>query len=48
MQINATISELVDELYEVLDEIGNIPHPMADELYHNLNQYLLSIVEENN
>ena len=43
-KINATPEELVNQLYEILDEVGNIPHPMADELYSEINQYLLEVV----
>jgi desulfoferrodoxin (superoxide reductase-like protein) len=35
---------LVDELYEIMDMVGNIPHPMADDVYHYINQLLLSVV----
>ena len=44
IRINATPEELVNQLYEILDEVGNIPHPMADELYSEINQYLLEVV----
>lgn len=35
---------LVNELYEIMDMVGNIPHPMADDVYSYINQLLLSVV----
>ena len=44
VKILAKPEMLVDELYEILDMVGNIPHPMADDVYSYINQLLLSVV----
>jgi desulfoferrodoxin (superoxide reductase-like protein) len=44
IKILAKPEYLVDELYEILDKVGNIPHPMADDVYHYINQLLLEVV----
>jgi desulfoferrodoxin (superoxide reductase-like protein) len=44
VKILAKPEMLVDELYEILDMVGNIPHPMADDVYHYINQLLLGVV----
>ena len=44
VKILAKPETLVDELYEILDMVGNIPHPMADDVYSYINQLLLSVV----
>lgn len=43
-KITVTNTYLVNELYEILDKVGNIPHPMADDVYHYINQLLLEVV----
>ena len=44
VKILAKPEMLVDELYEILDMVGNIPHPMADDVYSYINQLLLAVV----
>ncbi len=44
IKILAKPESLVDELYDILDMVGNIPHPMADDVYHYINQLLLATV----
>lgn len=44
MKILAKPEYLVDELYEIMDKVGNIPHPMADDVYSYINQLLLEVV----
>ena len=44
IKILAKPESLVDELYEIMDMVGNIPHPMADDVYHYINQLLLAVV----
>lgn len=44
VKILAKPESLVDELYEIMDMVGNIPHPMADDVYHYINQLLLAVV----
>ncbi len=44
VKISAKPETLVDELYEILDMVGNIPHPMADDVYSYINQLLLVVV----
>ena len=44
IKILAKPEYLVDELYEILDKVGNIPHPMAEDVYHYINQLLLEVV----
>ena len=44
VKILAKPEMLVDELYEIMDMVGNIPHPMADDVYHYINQLLLAVV----
>jgi desulfoferrodoxin (superoxide reductase-like protein) len=35
---------LVNELYEIMDMVGNIPHPMADDVYSYINQLIMAVV----
>ena len=44
MKILETKEKLIDELYEIMDMVGNIPHPMADDVYSYINQLLLAVV----
>lgn len=44
MKILSKPESLVNELYEIMDMVGNIPHPMADDVYSYINQLLLSVV----
>lgn len=44
IKILATQEQLVDELYEIMDKVGNIPHPMAEDVYSYINQLLLEVV----
>jgi desulfoferrodoxin (superoxide reductase-like protein) len=44
MKITVTNTYLVNELYEIMDMVGNIPHPMADDVYSYINQLLLKVV----
>jgi hypothetical protein len=44
VKISAKPETLVHELYEILDMVGNIPHPMADDVYSYINQLLLEVV----
>ena len=44
VKILAKPETLVNELYEILDMVGNIPHPMADDVYSYINQLLLAVV----
>jgi hypothetical protein len=44
IKILAKPESLVDELYEIMDMVGNIPHPMADDVYSYINQLLLATV----
>lgn len=44
MKILQTQEKLIDELYEIMDMVGNIPHPMADDVYSYINQLLLAVV----
>lgn len=44
IKILAKPEYLVDELYEIMDMVGNIPHPMADDVYSYINQLLLATV----
>jgi len=44
MKILSKSETLVHELYEIMDMVGNIPHPMADDVYSYINQLLLATV----
>ena len=44
MKILSKPETLVHELYEIMDMVGNIPHPMADDVYSYINQLLLATV----
>lgn len=44
IKVLARPETLVDELYDILDMVGNIPHPMADDVYSYINQLLLATV----
>jgi desulfoferrodoxin (superoxide reductase-like protein) len=44
LKILETKEKLIDELYEIMDMVGNIPHPMADDVYSYINQLLLAVV----
>lgn len=44
MKILSNEKELIYELYEIMDMVGNIPHPMADDVYSYINQLLLATV----
>jgi len=44
VKIQSTSEQLVNELYEIMDMVGNIPHPMADDVYSYINQLLLATV----
>ena len=44
VKILETPEYLVNELYEIMDMVGNIPHPMADDVYSYINQLLLAVV----
>jgi desulfoferrodoxin (superoxide reductase-like protein) len=36
--------KLIDELYDIMDMVSEIPHPMADDVSHYINQLLLAVV----
>jgi desulfoferrodoxin (superoxide reductase-like protein) len=44
--ILATKEQLLEELYEIMDMVGNIPHPMADDVYSYINQLTLAVAIE--
>jgi len=44
MKILVKPETLVDELYDIMDMVSQIPHPMADDVSHYINQLLLGVV----
>jgi hypothetical protein len=44
IKILAKPESLVNELYEIMDMVGNIPHPMADDVYSYINQLIMAVV----
>lgn len=45
MKILVSDYALINKLYEVLDQVGNLKCLEAVEIYHELNQYLLAVTE---